>query len=116
MLNSFCDSKHSNGSSQPLCVHRIKVFFKNEPGEGSGVTRSLFTALSEALLSDEPLPKLDPVLKAKRPLSRECHLFSCFGWVCIGSLNRSHVLMSPQPVEGSAQEKSRNHPSRLNFW
>lgn len=69
VLNSFCDSKHSNGSSQPLCVHRIKVFFKNEPGEGSGVTRSLFTALSEALLSDEPLPKLDPVLKAKRPLS-----------------------------------------------
>ena len=106
MLNSFCDSKHSNGSSQPLCVHRIKVFFKNEPGEGSGVTRSLFTALSEALLSDEPLPKLDPVLKAKRPLSRECHLFSCFGWVCIGSLNRTHVPTASGRFRSREKQKS----------
>lgn len=31
----------------PLCVHRVKVTFAGEPGEGSGVLRSLFTAMAE---------------------------------------------------------------------
>lgn len=49
-LNQFSDHQSiimSQGSSQPLCVHKIKVSFDGEPGEGSGVLRSLFTAASE---------------------------------------------------------------------
>ena len=37
----------SQSGSQPLCVHKVKVSFDGEPGEGSGVLRSLFTAAAE---------------------------------------------------------------------
>ena len=33
--------------------------FLNEPGEGSGVARSFYTALAEALLSGQPVPNLE---------------------------------------------------------
>ncbi|THD21469.1 Hyperplastic disc [Fasciola hepatica] len=45
-----------------LSCHRIKVMFKDEPGEGSGVARSFFTAFSEAILSQESLPQLNALL------------------------------------------------------
>ena len=38
-----------SSGQQPLCVHRLRVTFKNEPGEGSGVVRSFFTAVAEVL-------------------------------------------------------------------
>ena len=48
-LNQY--GEHQSGSglygSPPFCVHRVKVTFVNEPGEGSGVLRSLFTAMAE---------------------------------------------------------------------
>ena len=34
-------------SGAPLLVHRVKVQFKDEPGEGSGVARSFFTAFAQ---------------------------------------------------------------------
>lgn len=37
--------------SPPFCVHRVKVTFAGEPGEGSGVLRSLFTATAEVGLA-----------------------------------------------------------------
>lgn len=40
----------------PLCLSRVKVTFKDEQGEGSGVARSFFTAFAEAVLADEPFP------------------------------------------------------------
>ncbi|XP_076242470.1 E3 ubiquitin-protein ligase hyd isoform X1 [Calliopsis andreniformis] len=43
----------------PLTVNRVKVFFKDEPGEGSGVARSFYTAIAEALLANEKLPNLE---------------------------------------------------------
>lgn len=46
-------------ASPPLAVNRVKVTFKDEPGEGSGVARSFYTALAEAILSPEPIPNLD---------------------------------------------------------
>lgn len=33
--------------------------FKDEPGEGSGVARSFYTAIAEALLMNEKLPNLE---------------------------------------------------------
>ena len=51
LFNLHCERRQSGGgsaSSTPLLVHRVKVTFKGEPGEGSGVTRSFYTSLSEA--------------------------------------------------------------------
>lgn len=39
--------------------YRVKVTFKDEPGEGSGVARSFYTAIAEAILSNEKLPNLE---------------------------------------------------------
>ncbi|KAK4472261.1 hypothetical protein MN116_003530 [Schistosoma mekongi] len=52
------------GQQQPtLSCRRIKVTFKDEPGEGSGVARSFFTAFSDAVLSQESLPNLSILLQ-----------------------------------------------------
>ena len=45
----------------PLCVKQVKVTFKHEQGEGSGVARSFYTSFAEAILSDEDLPSLDGI-------------------------------------------------------
>ena len=34
-------------NTPPLAVNRVKVTFKDEPGEGSGVVRSFYTAIAE---------------------------------------------------------------------
>lgn len=34
-------------NAPPLAVNRVKVTFKDEPGEGSGVARSFYTAIAE---------------------------------------------------------------------
>nr|CAH8831156.1 unnamed protein product [Trichobilharzia regenti] len=46
-----------------LTCRRIKVTFKDEPGEGTGVARSFFTAFTEAVLSQESLPNLSSLLQ-----------------------------------------------------
>ena len=56
-LESFVESRH--GILTPLCVKQVKVSFKNEQGEGSGVTRSFYTSFADAILSDEVLPSLE---------------------------------------------------------
>ncbi|XP_065335384.1 E3 ubiquitin-protein ligase UBR5 isoform X2 [Cloeon dipterum] len=52
-------NRRSNGAQPPLAVNRVKVTFRDEPGEGSGVARSYYTALAEALLSTDKLPNLE---------------------------------------------------------
>lgn len=47
----------SSGLSQT--VHKVKVTFKDEPGEGSGVARSFYAAIAEAILSSDRLPSLE---------------------------------------------------------
>ncbi|KAJ9581589.1 hypothetical protein L9F63_023236, partial [Diploptera punctata] len=57
-INNF--HRRASTSQPPLAVNRVKVTFKDEPGEGSGVARSFYTAmLSEALLANEKLPNLE---------------------------------------------------------
>lgn len=60
-LNTQYNNYHRRGtqSSPPLAVNRVKVTFRDEPGEGSGVARSFYTAIAEALLSGEKLPSLE---------------------------------------------------------
>ena len=36
-----------NITAPPLAVYRVKVTFKDEPGEGSGVARSFYTAFAQ---------------------------------------------------------------------
>uniref|UniRef100_A0A2D4I1N1 HECT domain-containing protein n=1 Tax=Micrurus lemniscatus lemniscatus TaxID=129467 RepID=A0A2D4I1N1_MICLE len=50
----------------PMAVHRVKVTFKDEPGEGSGVARSFYTAIAQAFLSNEKLPNLDCIQNANK--------------------------------------------------
>ncbi|KAL1449793.1 hypothetical protein WDU94_002267, partial [Cyamophila willieti] len=62
-LNTQYQAHHRRGgSTPPLVFARVKVTFKDEPGEGSGVARSFYTAIAEALLSNEPLPNLECTL------------------------------------------------------
>ncbi|RWS30595.1 E3 ubiquitin-protein ligase hyd-like isoform X4 [Leptotrombidium deliense] len=57
MYNNF--SRRLSVGVPMLAVARVKVTFKDEPGEGSGVARSFYTAFAEAILSAEKLPPLD---------------------------------------------------------
>ncbi|KAL3282723.1 hypothetical protein HHI36_005894 [Cryptolaemus montrouzieri] len=55
----FNSYNRRTSSSPPLAVNKVKVTFKEEPGEGSGVARSFYTAISEAILSQEKIPNLE---------------------------------------------------------
>ncbi|CAL1532111.1 unnamed protein product [Lymnaea stagnalis] len=66
-LNTYFN-RRTNTSGPPLCVHRVKVTFKDEPGEGSGVARSFYTAVANAALSQEKLPPLDSILVGGKSL------------------------------------------------
>lgn len=56
--SSTSSSSSSSAASYPppLCLSRVKVMFKDEQGEGSGVARSFYTAFADAVLADEPFP------------------------------------------------------------
>ncbi|KAL4218424.1 E3 ubiquitin-protein ligase ubr5 [Mactra antiquata] len=66
-LNTYFN-RRTNTSGPPLAVHRVKVTFTDEPGEGSGVARSFYTALANAVLSQEKLPPLDSILVGGKSL------------------------------------------------
>ncbi|KAJ0181281.1 hypothetical protein K1T71_003366 [Dendrolimus kikuchii] len=52
-------NRRAHTTQPPLAVNRVKVTFRDEPGEGSGVARSFYTSVAEALLADEKLPPLE---------------------------------------------------------
>lgn len=57
------NTQFGNNTKRPnipaLTFNRVKVTFKDEPGEGTGVARSFYTSIAEALLSSENIPNLD---------------------------------------------------------
>jgi len=55
--NTHC--RRATATQPALAVSRVKVTFKDEPGEGSGVARSFYTAIAEAILTPEKMPNLD---------------------------------------------------------
>lgn len=69
-LNSMFSniSRRLTAGSPLLAVSRVKVTFKDEPGEGSGVARSFYTAFAEAILSSEKLPPLEGCAGSSRPM------------------------------------------------
>lgn len=51
-LNTQYNNYNRRGTTAPqppLAVNRVKVTFKDEPGEGSGVARSFYTAIAEVI-------------------------------------------------------------------
>ncbi|RZC39465.1 E3 ubiquitin-protein ligase hyd, partial [Asbolus verrucosus] len=89
-----------NSSSPPLAVNRVKVTFKDEPGEGSGVARSFYTAIAEAILSNEKLPNLESA-----QVDNKYSQYSV-----LQRLRRDRdVLRRTVPMRGS---RSREHPRR----
>lgn len=64
-LNSQYARRTSNTSSSnidtanvpPLGANRVKATFINEPGEGSGVVRSFYSAFADAIIEMEYLPR-----------------------------------------------------------
>lgn len=69
-LNSQYNSNYRRANQPPLAVSRVKVTFKDEPGEGSGVARSFYTAIAEALLANEKLPNLESTQTNPNTLDR----------------------------------------------
>lgn len=67
MYNTF--SRRIAVGAPLLAVNRVKVTFKDEHGEGSGVTRSFYTAFADAILSNEKLPPLNMCQVGSRTLS-----------------------------------------------
>lgn len=68
-------SRRSMGGTPPLAMNRVKVTFKDEPGEGSGVARSFYAAIAEAILSPDKLPSLESCQAGNRSLQySERHL------------------------------------------
>lgn len=64
---------------------QVKVTFKDEPGEGTGVARSFYSAVADAFLTMQSLPDEHHVLTAfgtasssdNTPQSSACRLVFC---------------------------------------
>lgn len=87
-------------SSPPLAVSRVKVTFKDEPGEGSGVARSFYTAIAEAILSNEKLPNLESA-----QVDNKYSQYSV-----LQRMRRDREVLSRRNVRGS--NRSREHHRR----
>lgn len=98
-------------SQTPLSFNRVKVTFNNEPGEGSGVARSFYTSIAEAILANEKLPNLEGAQVGKYAVP-----FSNFALRQRGSSSSSGArdgLVGDSG--GSNRDGSSSMPSRILF-
>ncbi|KAM7249253.1 hypothetical protein ACFE04_019389 [Oxalis oulophora] len=103
--NTYC----KRASSQPpLAVNRVKVTFKDEPGEGSGVARSFYTAIAEALLVNERLPNLESVQVGGYRYTP----YGCFRKM--QARERSDVTRLRQTARMSTSNRTRDHRRLLS--
>jgi len=68
-------NRRTQNNEPTLCVHKVKVTFKDEPGEGSGVARSFYTAFAQAVLSSDQLPGLEGIMVGNTPKKLGYSLF-----------------------------------------
>nr|CAD2194604.1 unnamed protein product [Meloidogyne enterolobii] len=61
ITNARTSSTSGPGRTLPLASHKVKVTFRDEPGEGTGVARHFYAAVAEALTTVKHLPALDNV-------------------------------------------------------
>lgn len=81
-------------SPNPLLnCHRLKVTFKDEPGEGSGVARSFITAFSLAVLSGDKLPNLAPLLQHQQQPIQQTPVSVSSSYAAMGTCTYSSHLM-----------------------
>jgi E3 ubiquitin-protein ligase EDD1 len=99
--------RRASSSQPPLVVNRVKVTFLNEPGEGSGVARSFYTALAEALLSSEPLPNLDGAQVGTRSMQ-----FSLIQRLRGPHASSSSARMDRSRLSGSSHKANASSSSR----
>jgi len=77
------------------------VTFRDEPGEGSGVARSFYTAFCQAILSAEKLPNLEPALVGSKSLQYSktvVHVTVNVMRCAIASLRNSSSAAAGHPV------------------
>lgn len=109
----------------PLAFNRVKVTFKDEPGEGSGVARSFYTSIAEAILANEKLPNLDIVQPgATNPPSnrygfqhrpRNGHNTTHGGTAQASGSNRD-IASSSSASSASSSSSSRRFTSGKTLW
>ncbi|MFH4984428.1 hypothetical protein AB6A40_011137 [Gnathostoma spinigerum] len=58
------NSSTGDTSTPPLAANKVKVTFKQEPGEGTGVARSFYSAVADAFQTMSYLPNENQVLAA----------------------------------------------------
>ena len=92
-----------------LCLNRIKVTFRDEQGEGSGVARSYYTAFSEAVLADVQLPNLDAFYNQSTFPSSSCS--SSLGNVSYVPFNMLHRYRNTRNIDTSAGRRASSTPS-----
>lgn len=81
----------SSSSQPPLAVNRVKVTFKDEPGEGSGVVRSFYTAIAEVSLISNWLWQFYCTLTWSGP---EIVILFLFRVICLQVCNKSDKIVS----------------------
>lgn len=96
-------------SHPPLSFNRVKVTFNNEPGEGSGVARSFYTSIAEAILANEKLPNLEGAQVGKYTVPFSNLLRQR------GSSAASGIRDGLGGSSGSGRDNSASAPSRILF-
>ena len=61
VLEFFYNHRKGRPRSLTSVLAHVKVVFDDEPGQGTGVTRSLLTAVASCLLTEKQLPNLHHV-------------------------------------------------------
>lgn len=95
-------SNNNRRIQPPLAYGRVKVTFKDEPGEGSGVARSFYTSIAEALLANEKLPNLESAQVGASKYS-----------VPFSSMLQRHRSSSSRVLENSSAATSSNNRRNL---
>ncbi|RVE52936.1 hypothetical protein evm_002413 [Chilo suppressalis] len=100
-------NRRAHTAQPPLAVNRVKVTFRDEPGEGSGVARSFYTSVAEALLANEKLPPLEPTTGSGSNSSSTNGTSGSTGTTASGASNNSGASRS-----GAGRARSKDTARR----
>lgn len=102
----------------PLAFNRVKVTFKDEPGEGSGVARSFYTSIAEALLANEKLPNLEAAQVGSSTNSSNGKYSMPFAVVSRHRINNSSSSNNPsnRDLSSSSNSSTRRISGSKTLW
>uniref|UniRef100_A0A914GSS8 HECT domain-containing protein n=1 Tax=Globodera rostochiensis TaxID=31243 RepID=A0A914GSS8_GLORO len=115
MMMLGMDQQRQAATTSPLLAsHKVKVTFRDEPGEGTGVARHFYAALADAFTSMKHLPQLDNVNEdgTNRPLATAADSSTSSGSNAATTqgtphLSRSTPIKSSSDVAKSVAQKAR---------